>query len=127
MPVSIGRLMRLEAARGFVVGRVLRRFRMMTDYRRDALYLIGDAQALSLPFEKDRSGLRLEAAGRGPRPLRPRLAAPPTRQGLEGGRHDCRRRRQTYLDSRRNLRPHGAVGRRRRPDHSLTSARRLRA
>lgn len=68
VPVSIGAADAPEAARGFVVGMpVLRRFRMMTDYQRDALYLIGDAQALALPFEKDRSGLRLEPAPDGAR------------------------------------------------------------
>ena len=86
VPVSIGAADAPEAARGFVVGMpVLRRFRMMTDYRRDALYLIGDAQALSLPFEKDRSGLRLEPAPGGARVLYVSPGSPADAAGWKAG------------------------------------------
>jgi hypothetical protein len=39
---------------------VLGRFRMITDYARDAMFLVPDARAVAKPFPKDRSGLRVQ-------------------------------------------------------------------
>jgi S1-C subfamily serine protease len=37
---------------------VLRRFRVITDYPRDRLWVIADPQAVAEPFRKNRSGVR---------------------------------------------------------------------
>ncbi|MBC6982311.1 aspartyl protease family protein [Caulobacter sp. 17J80-11] len=42
---------------------VISRFRLITDYPKDTLYLVPQADAAALPFPKDRSGLQIVAQG----------------------------------------------------------------
>lgn len=64
---------------------VYSRFRLMTDYPHDRLYLVPNAEGLDAPFRRDRSGLNVVKEGRGLRVLFVAPGSPAQAAGWKAG------------------------------------------